>query len=96
MMEYDKEKVIGVKFDIGQLDITGISTQEFVKHVKIKIDAEEYGQDYTGLFDGSNKMSSKYYDDEKGLLYITFDKPLHPLDLPYFEEEELIYKILEG
>lgn len=93
-MKVDKTKVIGVKLYIGAVELGDIKSVDFVDNVQFKMSADEY-YDETGLFNGDNKMTCKYFDDDEGVMYVTFDREIDPIDLPFFSEDELIFKKVE-
>ena len=94
-MEYNKEIAVGIKFFIGPIDLTGISTTDFISKINFKFTSDTTGDDPSGVLTGDNVLSCKYFDDEKGYMYVMFDKPIHPSTLPYVDDEEFIYKKLE-
>ena len=96
-MKLDKSKVVGIKFYVGKLDIEGIKTTDFIDAIQFgfSIDDLKGVQDSTGIYQGDNTLTCKYFDDEKGLMYVTFDQEVDPEDLPFFGEDEMIFKKIE-
>jgi hypothetical protein len=96
-MKFDKSIVVGLKFYIGPMDLEGINTTDFIDAVQFKFtsDGELEVPDATGIYSGKNKLTCKYYDDEEGYMYVTFDKEVAPEDLPFFGEDEMIFKKVE-
>lgn len=97
MIDVDKSKVVGLKFYVGPIDIKGISTMDFVDavHFSLSLDDTKGLQDSTGIYQGENTLTCKYFDDEEGYMYVTFDQEVDPGDLPFFGEEEMIFKKIE-
>ena len=95
-MEFSKDIVVGLKFYIGPIDLEGISTSEFVDAIGFTFSADiEDLPDSTGLFSGDNTMQCKYFDDEEGYMYVNFEKEVSLDELPFFEEDEMIFKKIE-
>ena len=96
-MKFSKDIVVGLKFYVGPLDLTGIDTTDFVKNIGFSFTTEEDLDipDSTGLFKGENKMQCRYFDDEEGYMHVTFDKEVHKEELVFFGEEEFIFKKIE-
>ena len=96
-MKFSKDIVVGLKFYVGPMDLSGIDTKDFVSAVQFKFSTdEELGiPDSTGLFKGGNGMQCKYFDDEEGYMYVTFDKEVDIDELNFFGKEEMIFKKIE-
>ena len=96
-MKFSKDIVVGLKFYVGPLDLTGIDTADFIKNISFKFDTEDDLdlEDSTGLFRGDNEMQCRYFDDEEGYMHVTFEKEVNKEELVFFGEEEFIYKKIE-
>lgn len=95
-MEFDKNIAIGLKFYTGPIDIQDMKSKEFIDNIgfrfKLPDEVQDKVIDNTGLFNGKNKMTCKFFDDQEGIMYVHFDTPIQTDDLYMFDDEELIYK----
>lgn len=96
-MKFSKDIVVGLKFYVGPIDIEGIDTVDFVDTIQFgfSLDDVEGIKDSTGIYQGENTLTCKYFDDEEGIMYVIFDQEVEPEDLPFFGEDEFIYKKVE-
>ena len=95
-LSFDLETVVGLKFEVGPVDLKDMDPKEFVENIgfKFKLPEEvaEVIEDESGVFTGENKMTCKFFDDQEGIMYVHFDKEVKRKDLYMFEDPEIIYK----
>jgi len=97
-MKFDKDIVVGLKIYLGKVDLRGTSINEFIEEFKFKFVAEDDDDENIKsniLINGENKMQARYYDDFTGYIYLTFDQEMFIDDVPFFEDEDLIFKKIE-
>ena len=97
-MEFDKDIVVGLKIYLGKVDLRGTSINEFIEEFKFKFVAEDDDDENIKsniLINGENKMQARYFDDLTGYIYLTFDQEMFIDDVPFFEDEDLIFKKIE-
>ena len=96
-MKFDKDIVVGIKLYLGQVDLKGVDVNEFIKEFKFRFtsDDEDFDDEDNDILKGKNKMNARFFDDDTGHMYLTFDKEVSLDEVYFLEEEDLIYKKIE-